>query len=204
MKHPWGIAGVALICSPLLMGSSSNGSGCSSQPTTQDEIRDEQETITSEIVRQTGMPGVKNAREKKTLKWIYELRDRADLVTYTYNYVPMTGEMRPHCISLGYPIPGGVQYSANESEQTYYINNKGNSGYAYGHDRLPQAEPNGLYMPQDIKATWVLCQNPRNPKDIQPIYSEPDLVTFPWRINDEPFPGEPGYKGFKDTKDKSP
>ena len=49
----------------------------------------QQETILEEAASQIGMPGIKNFREKRELKQIYEMRDQA-VTTYTYveNFPP--------------------------------------------------------------------------------------------------------------------
>ncbi len=54
------------------------------------------------------MPGIKNFRERRLLKDIFEMRDQADLSTYTYTYSEVTGKFSFFCNSIGYGLPYGV------------------------------------------------------------------------------------------------
>ena len=59
-----------------------------------------------------GMPGITLFQEKRLLKTIYELRDQANLVTYTY-YLDLQGQRHKVCptTSIGFPIPYATQYT---------------------------------------------------------------------------------------------
>ena len=47
---------------------------------------------------------------------------------------------------------------------------------------LPQADPNGLFMPSGLSATWVMLVNPRTNKP-QPVYIENEIIVSPFRLN---------------------
>lgn len=59
------------------------------QDSSDTQQHDQQEKILKEAGAQTGMPAIKNFRERKMLKDILELRDQSGLVTYTYLYNEM-------------------------------------------------------------------------------------------------------------------
>ena len=58
--------------------------GCDYTPSSDEAQRVQQERILREGTAQTGMPAIKNFRERKLLKQIIEMRDQDGLVTYTY------------------------------------------------------------------------------------------------------------------------
>ena len=148
----------------VFMGAS--GSTCSSSDDIQ---RQQSEVLLKEATAQTGMPAIKNFRERKLLKDILELRDQDGLSTYTYTFSEMTGKYTFFCNSVGYGIPYATQYT---NPQKYEINGT----------TLPQADPNGLFSPASAEATWVLCKDPNSSK-VSPIYVEPKLIVTPFPLN---------------------
>jgi len=127
-----------------------------------------------------GMPAVKNFAEKRQLKTIYELRDNANLVTYTY-YLDLNGKRHKVCptTSLGFGIPYSTQYTAPKAlrvgrplwpDGTQY----NTAGHTY---EAEQPEPNGLFMPASADGTWIVCLHP-NGKDLAPTYVEPRIVVY--------------------------
>jgi hypothetical protein len=127
------------------------------------------ERILSEGTAQTGMPAIHNFRERHMLKEILELRDQDGLVTYTYLFSQMTGQLVPFCESIGYGFPAATQYT-NPQKIT------GSSRVV-----LPQADPNGLFSPASAEGTWVLCKDP-NGKETRPVYVEERVVVAPFRM----------------------
>ena len=131
---------------------------------------------------QVGMPAIKNFRERKLLKDIYELRDQTGLVTYTYveNLVPTIvpgvtakgGKFTFFCDSFGYPIPYATQFT--NPQKPISPNNVGTATIA-------QADPNGLYSPSSADGTWIMCKDENSDK-VAPIYSEPKLVGSPFKF----------------------
>jgi hypothetical protein len=153
-----------------------SASGCDTEPQSDQVQREMQEKMTSEATLQTGMPNIKNFRERKILKDIYELRDRANIVTYTYLVAEMSGKLVYFGQTVGYGIPYSTQYSNPEKLVRMY------SG---GSERIamPQSEPNGLFTPPAAEGTWVLLCNPNDVSDVQPVYVEPRIVVSPFKLN---------------------
>ncbi len=160
--------------------------GCAPAPpqmSSSDIQRDRQETVLKEGVAQVGVPAIKNFRELKLLKDIYELRDQTGLVTYTYLWNEFNGKWVFLCDSIGYPIPYSAQFTAPTAMQRYTIPaSLGYSAYTYGTPvELPQAEPNGIYTPVSAEGTWVMCKDP-NSKEVRPSYIEPRVMTFQFKL----------------------
>lgn len=135
------------------------------------------------------VPAIINWAERRELKMIYELRDNPKLVTYTYK-TDMNGKLHPVCVgsnSVGYPIPYSAQFTAPKAlvgKKPIYPSFA--DGSSYNGDwhviEADQPEPNGIYMPSSSEATWVLCVNPSNKDDIEPVYVEDRATAYPWRI----------------------
>ena len=117
-----------------------------------------------------GMPNIKNFREKRLVKMLYELRD-TELATHTY-YLDMQGGKHFLCDSVGYGINASVQYSNPER----YARPNSNSNYT----TLPQPEPNGLFMPEGLAATYTMCVFDGK---VTPIYVEPEILVSPVRLD---------------------
>lgn len=148
---------------------------CAPAPTSSDIQRSRQEKSVAEGIAQVGLPAIKNFRELKLAKDIYELRDQTGLSTYTYLWSEYQGKWVFLCNSIGYPIPYSVQFTAPESVQTYNVDGTNGSGRYYGKEVLPQAEPNGLFSPGSAEGTWVMCAFPDS-KDARPVYVEPRVI----------------------------
>ena len=161
---------LALLTLPLLILVS-----CDVDRPNSDQVQSaQQEKILAEGTAQTGMPAIKNFRERKMLKDILELRDQAGLVTYTYTVSEMTGKLRYFGETIGYGIPYATQYTSPQ-KPTYY----GQAGVV----ALPQADPNGLFSPASAEGTWVLMKDPNGDK-VLPVYIEPRIVVSPFKLPD--------------------
>lgn len=138
-----------------------------------------QERQMKEATAQAGLPAIKNFQEKKMMKMLYELRDREDLVCYAYLVNEINGEVGQFlgkCI--GYGLPASTQYS---NPQKIIVNKYvSQGGYAYG--VLPQAEPNGLFMPEGLSATWLMMIDPKS-GDPRPVYIEPSIIVSPFPLH---------------------
>jgi hypothetical protein len=151
--------------------------GC--QPSSDDIQRQQQESILQEGTRQTGMPAIKNFRERKMLKTILEMRDQNGLVTYTYleNMVPTIIKGHTACGGklsfIGNTIGYGIPYS------TEYTNPQKLIGQGAV---IAQADPNGLFSPASAEGTWILMQNPNDKNDVEPVYIEPRIFTSPFPL----------------------
>lgn len=104
-----------------------------------------------------------------------ELMERADdnISTFAY-YMDMHGKLHFLCESMGYGLPYSTQTTNPERHQYgKYLDQ--------GMVTLPQPEPNGLYMPDNVAATWILCVRPDG-KGFDAVYWEPDLVVSPFKL----------------------
>lgn len=138
-------------------------------PDADDLQRHAQEKTLSEAHAQVGMPEIINWQEKRMAKTLYELRDKA-VSTHTYLFNQMLGCLVYVGPSVGYGLPYAAQYSA---PTTYGMN-----GYA-----KPQAEPNGLFMPDSAHGTWVMLKDPKS-TEVKATYIEPDVLVVPFRLED--------------------
>ena len=128
------------------------------------------EVLLNRATSAVGMPGIQNFRERKLLKTILEMRDRANLSTYTYLWSEVTGKKIPLCNSIGYGIPFATQYT-NPAK----VVEGGNANGGYWGVTMPQADPNGLFYPTSADSTWVVCKDPES-NEVQPVYVEPKII----------------------------
>lgn len=156
---------------------------CEQKPPLSDQIQQKRmETLVAEAVARVGSPAITNFTELRDMKENYELRDKS-ITTYTYmkNDIPhvvpgvtvLGGTLTFLCTSIGYGLPYGVQLS-NPSKAVWYQN----GGWLV----LPQAEPNGLFMPSTAEGTWVKCKDPNGGPDVKPILVEPRGVYSPFKF----------------------
>lgn len=127
------------------------------------------EAMVAEAQRLTGPPNITNFTERRFAKMIYELRDK-EAATYSY-FMDMNGHMHFLCESVGYGLPYSVQYVNPDKELS-----RANRGIT----TIPQPEPNGLFMPDGLSATWVLCSDGEG--GVRPVYSEPALIVSPFPL----------------------
>ena len=168
---------VAIVLSSALLAA------CQPPPpaTANDVQRDQQAAMNSEGVAAVGMPNIVNHRDQRAVKFWYERRDQANLLTYTYTR-NMEGRWVWYCDSIGYPIPGGTQYSAPTAMQRYRVRDprypaSDVNGWDYGIAALPQAEPNGVFPPSTAEGSGAICINPRT-NQASASYAEDKLNTF--------------------------
>lgn len=122
--------------------------------------------------KQIGMPDIVNFTERKLARDILELRDQEGLTTYTY-LKNLNGTLVFLTESIGYGLPYSVQFTNPEVE--VYRRMEGGFG------TLPQADPNGLFMPGGLSATWILVKDPET-GEARPAYIEPEISVFPFKI----------------------
>lgn len=138
--------------------------GCNIQQTERKDRQRTEQTL-EEMRSQVGLPNITNYTEAKFARQISELRDQA-IRTWTY-YIDLNGGRHLLCESIGYGIPYSVQLT---NPQKYEMNGA----------TLPQAEPNGLYMPESAEATWILCSDGAG--HAAPVYSETRLIVSPFPL----------------------
>jgi len=144
-------------------------SSCSSK-SSDSKQRAQTEAIMQEINNQVGMPAIINFQEKKLAKMIFELRDQENLQTFTY-LVNLQGQLIFLGESIGYGLPFSIQYT-NPMKKEY-----GSNG---GSIALPQADPNGLFMPEGLSATWVMLKGPKG--KFRPVYVEQEIIISPFKL----------------------
>lgn len=139
------------------------------------ELQAKTEIAASEANRQVGMPAIVNFQEKKNLKWIYELCDQEDMVCHAYLFNSLEGEVGQYlgkCI--GYGIPYSTQFSNPEK--------KVHDGAAQRSAVFTkQAEPNQLFKPEGLSATWLIMIDPETNKP-RPVYIEPQIIVSPFKL----------------------
>lgn len=154
--------------------------GCDSKvPTADQQLAKETADAGAEANRQTGYPAITNYQEKKLVKLIYEERDKANLICYAYFYNREKGTIGAFlgkCV--GYGIPASVQFSNPER-----IVRQGSSGGTWYRGPMPQPEPNQLFMPEGLSATWLMLVNPHTTK-ADPVYIEPLITVSPFPLHD--------------------
>jgi hypothetical protein len=118
-----------------------------------------------------GQPRIVNWTEARLMNRIYELRDQPNLATFTYRS-DLNGQL--HCVgrSIGYGLPYAAQRS--NPERTLGVAEYSDS------NTIPQAEPNGLFMPDSAAATWVLLIDGEG--NAQPVYVEDEITVSPFPL----------------------
>lgn len=145
-----------------------SNSGCG-EPSADMQLQQQTESHMQEANMQVGYPAIINFQEKKLVKMIMELRDQEDLICHAYLVNTMNGTVGQYlgkCI--GYGLPYATQFSNPE---------KRNLIHAYN---LPQPEPNGLFMPDGLSATWLLLLDEKG--DPHPTYIEPEIIVSPFKL----------------------
>lgn len=173
---------VLLATTLALMTATTANAGWFDEPTpsTDEAVSDQMEKLLKEGERQTGLPAITNFTEKRMVKWLYELRDQPNYRTYTY-IVTMNGAFVKICDSVGYGINASIQYS-NPDKVVDYEDYLGTGYVDTNLGTLPQAEPNGLFMPEGLAATYVMCVVPGK-DEVQAVYIEPEIIVSPFPFN---------------------
>lgn len=154
----------------LLMVAAFLMAGCEARSDTDDKQRRETESLTSEAHRQAGMPNITNFQERKLMKTILELRDREDLVCYAYIVAKYSGDLKFLGKCIGFGLPYSVQYTNPQR-------------YEHNGATLPQPDPNGLFMPEGLSATWLMLIGPNG--EARPVYVEPEILVSPFPLHKE-------------------
>jgi hypothetical protein len=131
------------------------------EPSAEQKQENKTDLILNQMNNEIGMPNIKEFYEKKMAKEIYELRDNSKLVTYAYTQ-SMNGKFIYLGKAMGFGLPYGTQYTNPQKVE-------------YSSLALPQADPNGLYMPDSATATWLMMINEENGKR-EIMYCEPNTV----------------------------
>lgn len=160
--------------------------GCAAEKNSDSVMNEKTEEALAEANREVGLPAIVNWTEKKQLKWIYELCDQENLICHAYLFNTMTGEVGQYlgrCV--GYGIPYSSQFS-NPSKFTGVRADKiikdGGRDFHYDYKVMPQAEPNAIFKPDGLSATWLIMLDKDNKP--RPAYIEPEIMVFPYKLED--------------------
>ena len=148
--------------------------GCMDSAKSSDKVLAEQtEQIMKEANSEIGMPNINNFQQKKQMKMIFELCDQEDIICYAYLKNDMTGELVFLSKCMGYGIPFSAQFT--NPMKVAFSNSQGRIA-------LPQADPNGLFMPTSSSATWLMLIDPKT-NEPHPAYIEPEIVVSPFKLH---------------------
>lgn len=150
-------------------------SGCDSQQTSDRNLSEKQETLMKEGNAQAGMPSIVRFQERKQMKMILEMRDQENLICYAYLFSEMTGKLNFIGKCVGYGLPYATQYTNPMKPIT------GTYPARIEENTIPQADPNGLFMPASADGTWVMLIDPSTNKP-RPVYFEPKVVISPFPL----------------------
>jgi hypothetical protein len=158
----------------LLFGIGLFTTSCGRTLNTDELMEKTQETQLKNATQEAGMPNITNFTELKQFKRLYELRDKAKLPTYTY-LASLGGKPVFLFRSFGFGLPASVQFSNPQK----IVSQSSSVGFG----TLPQAEPNGLFMPSSAEGTWIVQVD----DGVESVaYVEPRVI-----IVQRPLPGIP-------------
>jgi hypothetical protein len=151
--------------------------GCDDRPKSSDDVqRDQQEQILGNLTATIGMPVI-HGRERQLMHDILEMRDSANLVTYSYTYAENSGTFHYIGETIGFPIPYATQFTNPQKYERVSV-----SGGGYGYQTLPQADPNGLFSPASADGTWIVQKIPGTDQ-VAPQYIEPKVAAFTYKLS---------------------
>ena len=143
-----------------------------------EEAKQYTETLMQRADDVVGMPSISNFQERQWAKDIFELRDQADLPTYAYLFNQYTGDLVFLGNCIGYGLPYSVQYTNPEKVSLY----DGGEYGAVSPITTKQPDPNGLFMPEGLSATWLLMVDPES-GDVKPVYIEQEVIVSPIKLH---------------------
>ena len=132
------------------------------------DMQKQTDAMVSSANQAVGMPNITNFTEKRFAKLIYELKD-SNVTTFTY-FMDLNGGLHFLCESVGFGMPASVQY----------VNPQRKIGRLESITTIPQPEPNGLFMPEGLDATYVLCSDGKG--SVKPVYTEPKIIVSPFKL----------------------
>lgn len=156
----------------LLFITTTGFESCNGDETADEKDKKKTQQAMQEANAEVGMPAINNWYEKKMMKSLFELRDQSNLVCYAYIWSDYNGKFIYLGECIGYGLPYSVQYTNPE-----YIADRYGEGYAI----LPQPDPNGLFMPEGLSATWLNLIDEKTGK-ASPLYMEPEIAVFQHKL----------------------
>jgi len=171
----------ALLCAGMLMFVGCDEPQAAERSASDAELAQKTERSMQEANRRIGMPNINNFQERRLAKMIFELRDQENLVCYAYLFSEMTGQLNYVGKCVGFGLPYSVQYTSPE-KVAHEVNRVSAQGCSSSFGTLPQADPNGLFMPTGLSATWLMMVDPST-GDARPVYFEPSIVVSPFPLH---------------------
>ena len=141
-----------------------------------EKLNQKQEQLMDEATRQVGMPAIKNFQERKLMKMIIELRDQENIINYAYLWNEMNGKLVFIGKCVGYGLPYATQFTNPQKFMTPPDHYNG-----YQSVPMPQADPNGLFMPSSAEGTWIMLIDPST-NEPHPVYIEPKVIVSPFKL----------------------
>ena len=138
--------------------------GCTFTPTADQIQQQKQEESQKQAVQSIGIPATPNHTELRQVFDLYQKRDDAKLICYAYIFSEMQCKLKFLGRCQGFGIPYATQFSSPSK-----IQSNGNGGIL-----VPQAEPNGLFMPAQADATWIILLDKNGLG--HPLYCEPKII----------------------------
>jgi len=180
---------ITIIISMVLVVIGLTLAGCGREATTSDQKQAVQtEVALEEMQRQVGMPNITNWQQRKLMKMIYELADKEGLITYVYIKSDYLGKLMFIGKAIGFGVPFSAQFTNPEKvvhgDHQLGYDLQGRVNYPM---TLPQADPNGLFMPTSSSATWIMMIDPSTDTP-RPVYIEPEIVVSPFPLHSEATP----------------
>ena len=173
----------SILCIVFVVLTSESCEGHVGKNTADKELKRKTEAAMQEANRQVGMPSIVNFQERKLAKMIFELRDRENFVCHAYlaDMNGRVGQYLGEC--LGYGLPYSVQFTnpqkvVDPEVELGYSKYQGEGGCL----TIPQQDPNGLFMPEGLSATWLMLINPKTKKP-HPVYVETDIIVSPFKLH---------------------
>lgn len=159
-------------------------SSCKQNSTNQSadkSLQRQTEASLKEANNQIGMPAIINFQERKLFKQILELRDQEKLITYCYLANELNGKIGDFLgKGIGYGIPAATQFTS--PQKLVDVTNYGIRSYqANDAAVVPQADPNGLFMPTATSATWYMLLDKKGKP--HPVYIEPLIIVSPIKLH---------------------
>jgi len=151
--------------------------GCDESEDTADErAASKTKKLRQQSQKEVGFPEITRFTEKRMFKRILEKRDEA-FSTYTY---VLDERGTPHflCESIGYGLPAATQFT--NPKRSAVLRYPGGVSDELG--KLPQPDPNGLFMPTSASATYVLCGDSAGSVEAQ--YVESEIMVLTRRLGD--------------------
>lgn len=143
-----------------------------------DEIQKQKtEQALRQADKEVGMPAIINFKEKKQMKRILELRDQEGLIMHAYLVDEIHGKIGQY---LGKCLGYGLPYSTQFSNPSKNLKDGGCNGQS--NTVLPQAEPNGLFTPVGLSATWLELVDPKT-NESHIVYIEPSIIVSPFKLH---------------------